>query len=134
MDFLSTSGYSKLGLPGDMVPGLNDANGLPYANTDLGLAFHSDSAFKRGIDISAPGRGPQLSGAIIPARSDNDTGNNPHNPLYGIAKTGSFGQILTLAGTENTPPRRQMSPTRRRPRDGRARTAEHCRGWWFRSG
>jgi len=102
MDFLSSSGYSKLGLPGDMVPGLNDANGLPYANTDLGLAFHSDSAFKRGIDISAPGRGPQLNGAIIPARSDNDTGNNPHNPLYGIAKTGSFGQILTLAGTENS--------------------------------
>jgi hypothetical protein len=106
MDFLSTSGYSKLGLPGDMVPGLNDANGLPYANTDFGLAFHSDSAFKRGMELSmrgnAPLRGTQLNGAIIPARSDNDTGNNPHNPLYGIAKTGSFGSILTLAGTENS--------------------------------
>jgi hypothetical protein len=106
MDFLSTSGYSKLGLPGDMVPGLNDANGLPYANTDFGLGFHSDSAFKRGMEVSmrgnAPLRGTQLNGAIIPARSDNDTGNNPHNPLYGIAKTGSFGSILTLAGTENS--------------------------------
>ena len=44
LDFLSTSGYEKLGLPGDMVPGLNDPiTGLPYANSDFGLAFHSDS-------------------------------------------------------------------------------------------
>jgi hypothetical protein len=104
MDFLSTSGYEKLGLPGDMVPGLNDPiSGLPYANTDFGLGFHSDSAFKRGMEGSmSPGRGTQLNGAIIPARSDNDTGNNPHNPLYGIAKSGADGSILTLAGTENS--------------------------------
>lgn len=104
MDFLSTAGYERLGLPGDMVPGLNDpVSGLPYANTDLGLAFHSDSAFKRGMDASmSPGRGAQVNGAIIPARSDNDTGNNPHNPLYGIARAGADGSILTLAGTENT--------------------------------
>jgi hypothetical protein len=43
-----------------------------------------------------------LNGAIIPARSDNDTGNNPHNPLYGIAGAGADGAILTLAGTENS--------------------------------
>jgi hypothetical protein len=104
MDFLSTSGYEKVGLPGDMVPGLNDPiSGLPYANTDFGLAFHSDSAFKRGMEASmTAGRGTQLNGAIIPARSDNDTGNNPHNPLYGIANAGADGSILTLAGTENS--------------------------------
>jgi hypothetical protein len=104
MDFLNTSGYEKLGLPGDMVPGLNDPiTGLPYANTDFGLAFHSDSAFKRGMDASmSPGRGAQLNGAIIPARSDNDTGNNPHNPMKGIARAGADGSILTLAGSENT--------------------------------
>ncbi|MGI9261075.1 MAG: hypothetical protein ACR2QR_03510 [Woeseiaceae bacterium] len=104
LDFLGTAGYEKLGLPGDMVPGLNDPiTGLPYANTDFGLAFHSDSAFKRGMELSmTPGRGAQLNGAIIPARSDNDTGNNPHNPLYGIARAGADGSILTLAGTENT--------------------------------
>ena len=109
MDFLSTAGYEKLGLPGDMVPGLNDPiSGLPYANTDFGLAFHSDSAFKRGIEASMnPSRAAQLNGAIIPARSDNDTGNNPHNPLYGIAKAGpgglgADGAILTLAGSENS--------------------------------
>lgn len=105
MDFLNTSGYSKMGLPGDMVPGLNDPiSGLPYANTDFGLAFHSDSAFKRGMDLSmTPGRGAQLNGAIFPARSDNDTGNNPHNPTYGIATAGADGSILTLAGSENSP-------------------------------
>jgi len=104
MDFLSTSGYEKVGLPGDMVPGLNDPiTGLPYANTDLGLAFHSDSAFKRGMEGSmSPGRGTQLNGAVIPALSDNDTANNPHNPLYGIARAGADGSIMTLAGSENS--------------------------------
>ena len=104
MDFLNTSGYEKLGLPGDMVPGLNDPiSGLPYANTDLGLAFHLDSPFLRGMRRHmSPLREPLLNGAIIPARSDNDTGNNPHNPMYGIARAGADGSILTLAGSENS--------------------------------
>ena len=103
MDFLNTSGYEKMGLPGDMVPGLTDPGGLPYANVDFGLAFHSDSAFKRGMEASmSDGRGAQLNGAVIPARSDNDTGNNPHNPMKGIARAGADGSILTLAGTENS--------------------------------
>ncbi len=29
-----------------------------------------------------------INGAVIPARSENDTGNNPHNPMYGIAQGG----------------------------------------------
>ena len=29
-----------------------------------------------------------VNGAVIAARSENDTGNNPHNPMYGIAKAG----------------------------------------------
>lgn len=114
LDFLSTAGYEKLGLPGDMVPGLNDAaTGQPFANTDFGLAFHSDSAFRRGMLASmSPARAAGLNGAVIPARSDNDTGNNPHNPLYGIARAGipkdgvdgpgANGSILRLVGTENT--------------------------------
>ncbi|HEX5764545.1 MAG TPA: hypothetical protein VFY27_03200 [Woeseiaceae bacterium] len=104
LDFLSTAGYERLGLPGDMVPGLNDPiSGLPYANTDFGLAFHSDSAFLRGMLRSmSPARAANLNGAIIPARSDNDTANNPHNPLYGIAMAGADGSIVKLAGSENT--------------------------------
>jgi hypothetical protein len=108
-DFLSTAGYSRQGLPGTMVPGLVDPNlGLPYENFDLGLGFHLDSAFRRGIMTSmTAGREQFINGAVIPARSDNDTGNNPHNPMYGIAKAGgggngADGSILTLAGSENT--------------------------------
>jgi hypothetical protein len=102
-DFLSTAGYEKMGLPGDMVPGLSDVNGNPFANFDLGLGFHFDSAFRRGIMMSlTPGNEVNINGAVIPARSDNDTSNNPHNPMYGIALAGSKGSILTLTGTENT--------------------------------
>jgi hypothetical protein len=102
-DFLSASGYEKMGLPNDMVPGLNDPNGNPYANFDLGLGFHFDSAFRRGImDSIDPATALNVNGAVIPARSDNDTGNNPHNPMYGIALAGAKGSILTLTGSENS--------------------------------
>ncbi len=102
-DFLATNGYEKMGLPGDMVPGLNDANGNPFANFDLGLGFHFDSPFRRGIlsRVSAA-TAANINGAVIPARSDNDTGNNPHNPMYGIALAGAKGSILGLAGSENS--------------------------------
>ena len=102
-DLLSTAGYEKMGLPGDMVPGLTDVDGNPFANFDLGLGFHFDSAFRRGIMTSlTAGTELNINGAVIPARSDNDTGNNPHNPMYGIALAGAKGSILTLAGSENT--------------------------------
>ncbi|MGI9288498.1 MAG: hypothetical protein ACR2P1_24145 [Pseudomonadales bacterium] len=114
MDFLSTAGYSKLGLPGDMVPGLTEATPTTTSNgdhtdTSLGLAFHSDSSFLRGILEKAPtavGSG-NINGAVIPARSDNDTGNNPHNPMYGIAKAGlagagADGSLVTLVGSRNS--------------------------------
>ena len=108
-DFLSTAGYEKMGLPGDMIPGLVDPMlNLPYENFDLGLGFHLDSAFRRGIITSlTPGNEAFINGAVIPARSDNDTSNNPHNPMYGIARAGlgglgADGSIITLAGSENT--------------------------------
>ncbi|HKL62171.1 MAG TPA: hypothetical protein VJ883_02300, partial [Woeseiaceae bacterium] len=45
MDFLSTEGYAKLGLPGDMIPPVTNpqTGASDFINTDLGLAFHSDS-------------------------------------------------------------------------------------------
>ena len=103
-DFLATDGYRRQGLPGDMVPGLTDPIlQQPYANFDLGLGFHLDSAFRRGIMASLqPGTELNVNGAVIPARSDNDTGNNPHNPMYGIARAGADGSILQLCGSENT--------------------------------
>jgi hypothetical protein len=113
LDTLSTAGYSKLGLPGDQVPGVAEAapsatgtsNG-DHTDTSLGLAFHSDSAFLRGMYASFKGDAAAIAagtnGAVIPARSENDTGNNPHNPLYGIQRAGAEGSILTLIGSQNT--------------------------------
>jgi hypothetical protein len=111
LDVLSTAGYSKLGLPGNQIPGVAEtavsatgtSNG-DHTDTSLGLAFHSDSAFLRGMygSFKTPGIGANINGAVIPARSENDTGNNPHNPLYGIQRTGADGSIVTLIGTQNT--------------------------------
>ncbi|RMF98100.1 MAG: general secretion pathway protein GspF [Gammaproteobacteria bacterium] len=105
LDFLTTAGYGKLGLPGDMVPGVAEAaptatsNG-DHTDTSLGLGFHSDSAFLRGMQASlSPGTAANVNGAVIPARSENDTSNNPHNPMYGIARAGGEGELLTLIGS-----------------------------------
>ena len=105
LDFLTTDGYSKQGLPGDMVPSAIDAvTGLNHINSELGLAFHSDSPFLRGMfsRITDPAVRALINGAVIPARSENDTGNNPHNPMYGIAKAGADGSLLSLIGSSNT--------------------------------
>ncbi len=107
---ISTAGYSKMGIPGDMVPGVIDPTASPvsgpnndFINASLGLPFHSDSGFLRGIlEKTSVGTALNMNGAVIPARSDNDTGNNPHNPMYGIAKTGSTGSIVTLIGSRNS--------------------------------
>jgi len=105
LDFLSTQGYSRLGLPGDMIPPvLNPQTGTnDFINQDFGLAFHSDSAFLRGLQekVSLPTMAA-INGAVIPARSENDTGNNPHNPMYGINRAGADGELLTLIGSRSS--------------------------------
>jgi hypothetical protein len=42
------------------------------------------------------------NGAVVPARSENDTGNNPHNPMYGINRVGSDGSLLSLVGSRSS--------------------------------
>ncbi len=108
LDLLTTAGYSKLGLPGDMLPGQVEtapsatSNG-DFTDTTLGLAFHSTSAMLRGIlERVSLATAANINGAVIPARSDNDTGNNPHNPMYGIARAGATGEIVTLVGSRNS--------------------------------
>jgi hypothetical protein len=99
LDPLSAAGYNKMGLPTAMTPLADPAT----VNTELGLAFHADSAFLRGIiSKTSPECRANVNGAVIPARSDNDTGNNPHNPMYGIAKASADGELLTLIGTTNS--------------------------------
>ena len=114
LDFLSTAGYSKLGLPGDMTPQAIDPNtNLDHIDQSMGLAFHRDSAYLRGMQGSiTPGTELSVNGAVIPARSENDTGNNPHNPMYaiqragldrfGVPGSGADGSLLTLIGSRNS--------------------------------
>jgi hypothetical protein len=105
LDFLSVAGYGTLGLPGDMVPNApNPASATnDFVDRSLGLAFHLDSAFKRGIvERVSPTTAAAMNGAVIPARSENDTGNNPHNPMYGIFRAGADGELLTLIGSESS--------------------------------
>ncbi len=109
MDLLSTAGYSKLGLPGDMLPGqddtgvtlLNASNG-DFTNSDLNLMFHADSPMLFGILEKASAAIGQVDGAVIPARSDNDTGNNPHSLLYPLAMTGARGSVVDLIGSRSS--------------------------------
>src|SRR5690606_12611761 len=84
-----------LGLPGNMTPNLPN-----QLDTQFNIAFHADSAFLRGMLRRAqPATPASTDGTIIAARSENDTGNNPHNPMYGIARTGARGELLTLIGS-----------------------------------
>ncbi|HEY7771589.1 MAG TPA: hypothetical protein VIC26_00295 [Marinagarivorans sp.] len=104
-DFLSTAGYSKQGLPGDMAPSVvnpaTDTN--DFVNEALGLAFHADSQFLAGImEKTSEATRAHINGAVIAARSENDTGNNPHNPMYGIYKAGAAGALLPLCGSASS--------------------------------
>jgi hypothetical protein len=104
-DFLSTSGYSKQGLPGDMAPSVVNPATLTndFINEELGLAFHSDSQFLAGIlEKTSETTRAMINGAVIAARSENDTGNNPHNPMYGIYKAGAAGALLRLCGSSSS--------------------------------
>ena len=102
---ITTAGFSRLGIPGDRIPGLVDANGRgngDFTDTTLGLTFHSESSLLAGmLDKMSVGAQALTNGAIIPARSDNDTGNNPHNPMYGIAMAGARGSLLSLVGSRS---------------------------------
>jgi len=110
LDFLSSAGYSKLGLPGDMIPPIVNAGTQTndFIDTSMGLAFHTDSAFLRGMsERMSLGTLAGTNGAVIPARSENDSGNNPHNPMYGIAAAGAGGNgadgsLLGLIGSRNS--------------------------------
>ncbi len=104
-DFLSTAGYSKLGLPGDMIPSAPNAASASnnFIDETLGLKFHSESAMLRGIlERTSAATQQQVNGAVIPARSENDTGNNPHNPMYGIYRAGADGSLLSLIGSRSS--------------------------------
>ena len=105
LDFLSTAGYAKLGLPGDQLPQSPNAASPTnnFINTSFGLPWHSDGAMLRGmLEKASPATQALTNGAVIAARSENDTANNPHNPLYGLVKAGADGSLLTLIGSRTS--------------------------------
>jgi hypothetical protein len=101
LDFLSVAGYSKLGLPGTMVP---NSSTKSFVDSSLNLRYHSDSAQLRGIKtrFSNPTFMSKVTGTVIPALSQNDTNTNPHNPVYGIYQAGARGALLNLIGTDSS--------------------------------
>lgn len=105
-DELSTAGYTKLGVPPDIMPSVANANNAlsgDFIDDSLGLLFHSESAMLAGIkERCSASAMAATNGAVIPCRSDNDTGNNPHNPMYGIYQAGLRGQLLQLVGSQNS--------------------------------
>lgn len=110
-DLLTSAGYSKLGVRGDTLPSFGVGT---EANVDrsFGLPFHADSEMLRGMKECYSGSISNVNGAVIPARSDNDTGNNPHNPMYGIHSAGASGDIMPLIGSRNSVSGgNSMSPT-----------------------
>lgn len=102
LDFLSVAGYSKLGLPGTMVP--NPSASGNFIDSTFGLRFHSDSAHLRGIKtrVKTASAMTNTSGTVIPALSQNDTNTNPHNPMYAIYQYGARGGLLNLIGTSSS--------------------------------
>lgn len=96
MDFLAS--YSTLGLPPDFHPSL-----AGKINTEMGLAFHSDSAMLSGIKtIATNSTRANVEGAIFCSTSGDDTSNNQSNPMYWLAKSGAAGELRALAGTEQS--------------------------------
>ena len=93
-DMLSEAGYTRLGF----APGTQN-----QINTELGIAFHADSAFLRGIKSKASAEAlAKVNGAIACARLANDTQNNTQSPLAGIIKAGATGALFPSIGTKDS--------------------------------
>lgn len=98
LDFLLPANYASLGLPPDFAPSLPGK-----VNSEMGLAFHSDSGMLKGIQsIATVQTRSNVEGTIFCTTSDDDTGNNQSNPMYWLNKAGAKGQIQQLAGTQQS--------------------------------
>jgi hypothetical protein len=98
MDFLPDGSYATIGLAPEAEPQKLAATDLAFS--EFGLAFHPTSKMLAGMRefTTAPTRAG-TDGALFCAASSDDTRNNPHNPLYWIAKAGLGGELVSLVGT-----------------------------------
>jgi hypothetical protein len=98
MDFLDDAGYLKLGLNAGNTPKVTG-----QTNAEMGLTFAANSAMLQGIlQESTAATRANVDGCVICTRSNDDTQNNPHNPVYGIARAGAKGQLVALVGTRTS--------------------------------
>lgn len=113
--FLKVEDYASLGLPPTMTP-----DKPQMTNNELGLLFHSDSAILRGIQsVTTPVLRAKVDGGLFCSTSSDDTGNNPHNPMYWLSKAGATGDLGDLIGTMDTQsggysaaPKSSINPTK----------------------
>jgi len=95
-DFLND--YTSIGLDSTRIPSLNG-----MVDRELGIAFHRDSGILAGIkSVTTPAVRAKMDGLLFCATSDDDTDNNPHNPMYWFHKAGARGAITHLIGNVNS--------------------------------
>ena len=90
--------YTTLGLDASRHPSLPN-----MVDRELGIAFHRDSAMLAGIKATTTAATrAKMDGLLFCGSSDDDTDNNPHNPMYWFHKAGARGQITQLVGNVNS--------------------------------
>src|SRR5436190_367595 len=89
-NFLSTAGYGKLGVPGNMVPS-SSAN----IDASLGLLWHADGAIKRGIlsKATTPATAAGTNGAVLESQVRISGGNTAQ---AGAGDTAAFTGTLSM--------------------------------------
>ena len=96
-DYLPSGSYGSLGLSPEIEPA------SVVVNEEFGLAFHPESRFLQGmVAATDPATRSRIDGGVFCTVSGDDTQNNPHNPMYWIAKAGLGGEVLSMIGTGDT--------------------------------
>ncbi|MDA9951492.1 hypothetical protein N9D31_02840 [Oligoflexaceae bacterium] len=100
--------YSTLGLPAALHP---DQVSL---NEEFGLRFHPNSGFLAGLlEVTSATTRAKVDGAVFTCISGDDTANNPHSPVFAIAKAAERGKLVNIVGSNsnNVSGSRAQSPS-----------------------
>jgi hypothetical protein len=69
----------------------------------LGLPMVASGGFYRGIaSVASAATMANTNGMVFCARSDNDTGSNPHNPVFALLRAGASGSVAPVTGNQPT--------------------------------